>query len=344
VSSLFNTEFRQEVAKAFFVNFISVKDVSKRFYPWRYENIKKKGNATEIETPFREWRKSGYIEEKIILKHKKNKFGTKYTQEIEGFRLNLNPFFEIAKSKLIDVRAKEEQMWTRKLKRLQKSNRSVKIKLKHSENIFMEDRILDEWPKYKALMKSSDDIRSEKEAVNDILDWLKEKEFNSIEKEIINYIFSFKEVRKVVCKYNNLYNGILNFLERLFLYHQGSSDQSLGEVYVIGFFINNKDKYIEKVDDKEKQIEKFWDVVIDCMQKLMNKLNDISDFNTLDYMDLRFKTSISKYCGLPYDIPADETKKVKKWLLKKWSIIFEENRDLTFEESFLKFQKYSKKY
>ena len=189
MSSLFNTEFRQEVAKAFFVNFISVKDVSKRFYPWRYENIKKKGNATEIETPFREWRKSGYIEEKIILKHKKNKFGTKYTQEIEGFRLNLNPFFEIAKSKLIDVRAKEEQMWTRKLKRLQKSNRSVKIKLKHSENIFMEDRILDEWPKYKALMKSSDDIRSEKEAVNDILDWLKEKEFNSIEKEIINYIF-----------------------------------------------------------------------------------------------------------------------------------------------------------
>ena len=130
----------------------------------------------------------------------------------------------------------------------------------------------------------------------------------------------------------------------MFLYHQGSSDQSLGEVYVIGFFINNKDKYIEKVDDKEKQIEKFWDVVIDCMQKLMNKLNDISDFNTLDYMDLRFKTSISKYCGLPYDIPADETKKVKKWLLKKWSIIFEENRDLTFEESFLKFQKYSKKY
>src|SRR3989344_1299197 len=61
-----------------------------------------------------------------------------------------------------------------------------------------------------------------------VKDNLKKDNLNSIERKILNYIFSFKEVREIVCKSNSLIEGINSFLRRIFLFNDVSDTYPLG--------------------------------------------------------------------------------------------------------------------
>ena len=58
---------------------------------------------------------------------------------------------------------------------------------------------------------------------------------------------------------------------------------------------------------------------------LVNKISILSNFSNKDYLNLKFKSSINKYSEI-HDIPYGTTKKDKKEILKRFSIVFYENR------------------
>src|SRR3990167_6638549 len=82
------------VAKEFFVNYTNTTDVSRKLYPNSFKTKARRKNVGAVSSNFSKWRKLGYIEEKEILKEKVNKKGTKYTQKLKVYRLNLKSFFE----------------------------------------------------------------------------------------------------------------------------------------------------------------------------------------------------------------------------------------------------------
>src|SRR3989344_6604014 len=121
---IMKTSVENKIAKEFFIDFSNTTLVSRKLYP--YSEFKK--NHRSVSRYASRWNKSGYLEKGRIILDKINEGGTKYTQVIPSFKLNLNFYFD---------------------------------------------------------------------SVNNILG---KNNFNSIEKKILNYIFSFKEVREIVYK------------------------------------------------------------------------------------------------------------------------------------------------
>ena len=61
------------------------------------------------------------------------------------------------------------------------------------------------------------------------------KEFHQLIKGILNYIFSFKEVREIASRHDNLIYGITSFLARIFLSKSILEDDILGLQFIKGF-------------------------------------------------------------------------------------------------------------
>ena len=157
---------------------------------------------------FKTWNDLKYLDDKHITIDKKSSKGKEFTQAFTGYRLNLNPYFEYIKSKL-------------KMPKKQKLKRVGWL-----------------WERANEEMKKEPEFKKDME---DLLNELGEKELNKTEKEIINYIFSFKEVREIVCRNDKLMEGITAFLERIFFYKTELDwPHNLSHFFRKGFFIKNK--------------------------------------------------------------------------------------------------------
>lgn len=154
---------------------------------------------------------------------------------------------------------------------------------------------------------------------------LKSEKFNSVEKKILNYIFSHKEVRKIVYKHDKIIPGINSFLSRIFLSRDVFDHNVLGMEFIKGFLVKNK-RYLKKYEDIENQHDELWKICIRYADRLRNKIATLSNFNDRDYLELKFKTPIRKYLEI-HDIPYGTSEKNKKEILKRFSIVFNEDRE-----------------
>jgi len=89
----FKTFHEKDIAKAFFVDFTTGSEVSRKLYP----DAKRKKNVGIVSNCLILWKKLGYIEVNNNLKiTKDNENGTKYSQKMPHYRLNLKFFFDYA--------------------------------------------------------------------------------------------------------------------------------------------------------------------------------------------------------------------------------------------------------
>ena len=127
--------------------------------------------------------------------------------------------------------------------------------------------------------------------------------FNNREKDILNYIFSFKKVREMVCKHADLFEGITIFLERAFLYKTDLDwPHRISQFFRKAYFVKNKkcikldfDIYIDRL----KEIEEFEKVSHGIFNQLKDKIKVISSFAEQDYFDLTTQTELRKYQYMP---------------------------------------------
>lgn len=211
---------------------------------------------------------------------------------ITGYRLNLNPFFEYANLKIKEVREKKE------------------LKLKNE-------------------LKNAKD-KNHKEILRDLIKGVKEKKFNEKEMKFLEYIFNLPNVREMSCQRESLFDGILNVLDKIFFY-----EQIAGETLVIeiskAFFTKDKRQF-KRFPDHYKQYKEFWRVIIKFLDKLLNKIKDLMRFDKGDYYELIFNTEIDTYISIPFSIPNYESEENKMKLLKRFEIVFYENRKPTNNE------------
>lgn len=156
----------------------------------------------------------------------------------------------------------------------------------------------------------------------------KETEFDKVEKEILEYIFSFKEVKEIVNKNDDLIQGIIRFLERIFFYETDTDwPHRINHFFRKGFFIKNK-SYVKLTKkrylDKIEEIREFEKISFRHFRKLRNKIKLISDFSDQDYFDLTVDTSLRKYQYMPSlkEIKEEKDPIKRHMLVRTWIQIY----------------------
>ncbi len=141
-------------------------------------------------------------------------------------------------------------------------------------------------------------------------------QFNVVEKNILNYIFSFQEVREIVTKYENLFDGITSFLERIFFYKSDTDwPHKISDFFRKGFFVKNK-KYIKLnsdiLVDRFKEIEEFERISHNYFENLKLKIAFLINFTDKDYYNLTINDGLRKYQYMPslLDIKKDKKESV----------------------------------
>lgn len=150
--------------------------------------------------------------------------------------------------------------------------------------------------------------------------------FTDIEKGVIGYIFSFQKIRELACSYDNLTEGILNVLERIFLFKVVLEQETRATDYIKAFLVNNKE-YVEKAESPREQYEIFWRKELELNQNISNKIKLISSSYRGDFLDIW--KPIQKYSFMPTIIPHYLSKKEQEKLLTKWGRVFYKNEDIS---------------
>ena len=284
---LIETPLHHKIAKEFFLDFTNTTVISKKIYP----SLKSK-NAGVVSGCLSKWKKNGYIKEGRIVKEKINKkTGKKYTQAIGAFKLNMNPYFDYAKNKL-KISPKQKLSKVEWLIKLDKNKKSEEHK---------------KWEK--SLLKE-----------------LQEKEFNKIEKEILEYIFSFKEMRKIGCKDTDLFRGITRVLERIFFYQTLFDEKdALYHYFRKGFFVKNK-KYIGEINGNKERFIKFNSISRGHFEKLKKKIELITDFSEEKYFRFMANSELRKYQYMESFIPSHYTNNRQLFAINVWNYIYHYNK------------------
>jgi ribosomal protein S8 len=150
------------------------------------------------------------------------------------------------------------------------------------------------------------------------------------ERKFLEYVFEIKDCRKIVYNYNDLFEGICNFLEKISFYEQLGGETLIVEL-TKGFFTENK-KYLKKYENPSEQYEEFWDVAIKFLDNFVNKIKLLSPFKQEDYLSLEYNPKVGKYTSIPHVIPDYESEENKKKSLKRFEIVFYEKREPTNDE------------
>jgi hypothetical protein len=281
-----------KIAKEFFKKYTIGAEVSRILYPESCSHYSKNQNVGSVTRTLKKLKEAGYIEERIDMIHKKSSKGVGFTQRTPHFRLNLKPFFEYANGKIRKFREKEE------------------IKRKNE------------------LAKAKD--KKHKKVLRDLVRLVKEKEFNKKEEKFLEYIFELPKIREMACNRETLFDGIMGVLEKIFFYHQ-----IVGKTLCIdiakAFFVEDKRQF-KKVPDSYGQYKEFRGVIINFLDRLSNKIKDLTSFNQMDYYELKYNTKISTCSDIPFAIPKYCSEEKKKNLLKRWEISFYEKRKPTNDE------------
>lgn len=281
-----------KIAREFFREYTTGAEVSRKLYPKSCNHYSKNNNIGSVTRFLSKMKSLGYIEEREDVVHKKSSKGRKFIQRIPYFRLSLKPFFEYSDEQIRKSRKEEEEKW-----------------LKISEQA---------------------KTKEEKKGVKEVLSSLNEKGLNMKEKKFIQYIFDIPGTRKMACRGENLFDGIVSVLEKIFFY-----EQVYGETLVIdiakSFFTEDK-RYLKKYNDPYRQYQEFWRVAVKFLDELTNKIKETSNFDSQEYLELPFKTKIHKYSSIPLVIPQDCSKEEKQRLLKRFEIVFYEKREPTNDE------------
>ena len=289
---------RNEIIKAFFLEFTNQSEVSKRVYPKLWENQRKK-KATSWSIPyvnkiFQELKK--YFETKVRSK-KIKQYGKEIDHKYSYFKLNLNFFFDSLEEDFKTGGQRESKDFERYLIKYNKKNQNYKTEKQTKVKDLIENRT----------------------------------QFTKIEKKIIEYIFSFQQIRELACRYDNLKEGILNILERMFLFKVTLEHETRGTDFIKGFLVNNKN-FLEKTESPKEQYEIFWRKELKLNQDLSNKIKLISSFSKGDFLDLY--EPIQKYTLMPTIIPHYLSNKKQEELLKKWGRVFYKNEDISKDWEF----------
>ena len=129
------------------------------------------------------------------------------------------------------------------------------------------------------------------------------KGFNIVEKRILEYIFSFSEVRDIIARYDNLFDGITSFLERVFFYKSDTDwPDKISDFFRKGFFVKNK-KYLKLTSDivldRFREIEEFEKISRFYFRNLRFKIEKLINFTDKDYFNLTINESLRKYQYMP---------------------------------------------
>jgi hypothetical protein len=119
------------------------------------------------------------------------------------------------------------------------------------------------------------------------------KKFTEGEKDLINFIFTFKESRETVCKYDNLIQGINIFLERI-SFKESYNLEPLSDTFSKMFFLeeSGKQKYLD-------ESRPTWDNAIDIFfYRILKKVQS----KTVDYDRLSDNPRIKKALENPWPI------------------------------------------
>lgn len=236
------------------------------------------------------WSFLGYLTEKTIPNPKSK---SKYHPNKEIYYATIKPFFDYAQEVLSNLTFEE------KVKRNQ-----LKIPEELKE-------------KFKRPKLTQEEIKE-----------YKENEFNDIEKSILEYIFSFEEVRKIVNQNKNLIQGIISFLERIFFYETDNDwPHRINHFFRKGFFIKDKSHfevtqeiYLERI----KEIEEFEKISFKHFRRLRNKIKLISNFSDQDYFNLIVDTSLRKYQYMPSlrEIMKEKDPPKRHMLVRNWTQLY----------------------
>ncbi len=162
-------------------------------------------------------------------------------------------------------------------------------------------------------------------------EYIKEKanvSFNKVEREILEFIFSYKIVREIICRHSDLFEGTTIFLERTFLYKTDLDwPHGVNQFFRKAYFVKNK-KLI-KIDldmytDKMKMIDDFEKTSNNIFNRIRDKIKVISSFTEQDYFDLTTETDLRKYQYMPKlsEIKNSKSKEEKLKMINIWSLIY----------------------
>lgn len=282
-----------KIAKEFFKKYTTGAEVSRHLYPNSCNHYTKSNNVGSVTRALDKFKDVGYIEEKIDVVRKKSSKGIGYTQRTTYFRLNLKPFFEIANKKIKEFRLEKEKKW-------------------------------------KGFGQEAKNTK-ERKAVREVLSSLKEKNLNKTEKKFLNYIFNIPKVREMVCQRENLFDGFVSTLEKIFFYNQLGSNDALVMTFIQGFLSEDK-RHIKKEKDRFKQFRAFTNKIDEFLSELMCKIREFSGYDPQDQAEIAFNTKLKNYIDIPYDIYENDPKEVQEYLLKRFETGFYEKRSLSANE------------
>lgn len=152
------------------------------------------------------------------------------------------------------------------------------------------------------------------------------KEFNEIEKKIIEYIFENKDLREVICNSEYLTSGIEDVLKEIFLGKE--TIFKVSENYLKSFFFRNK-KYcswgktnIKDAKSIEEEIDIFGHCITHHLQNLINKIRKYSNFKNIHSI---LYEDIKDFSLIPKLIPQYYSPKQKNKIKNLWAHSFHNN-------------------
>jgi len=285
------TERGNEIFRLYFLNEMSQEDIRDKL------NARKRARDLGVlynlvSNYTTAWKELGYLTKKKVDNPKSK---SKYHPHKYVFYATIKPFFEYSKNILSHLSTEE------------------KIKMDHA---FILNSMKGEF-KLKRLKLT----KKEMEAYQEVA-------FTDIEKEILDYIFSFKEVREIIIKDEDLFRGIIHFLERIFFYEtENDWPHRINHFFRKWFFTKNK-RYLKVTKEiyfsRLKEIKEFERISHGSFNKLSTKIKLISNFNDEDYFNLTVNTELRKYQYMPSlrEIMKEKDQIKRHMLVRNWSKLY----------------------
>lgn len=347
VLKLIKSDKYKDSVKYLFTDYLTQVQLNKKINPKRYreyENERKK--LIKENKDFRDRKKSANSNKtvkifKVLKSYLDKKEGIKkFPYFWDRFMLKIDFYFDYADEQLksfpgknlpkvkrvINSTKKDLKLLERKRAYLRDKHKKIKRKLKISNTAYGTVMKLDKGEQKevfdilieltsldKIISKNRNLIKHQEETIKDIKNLGK---LSDLDKEILRFIFQDKKVRRFVCYYDDLIQGINKFLEAIFINPDLSSEDILAVDFIKNFYLTHKN-YVDMKDYKsqEEQFNRFWHTIIETADNLRNKVKIILDFRFSGFLSLEFRDTLKKFEGISdtkkNDSPEEEAIKIR---------------------------------